>query len=253
MLKVRRRIWTTLAAGSTLVLLACGGEETESAETPTPSTTAEDAADDAPAEDTATSTPTEEAAATSAAPVASPTADAGAAAGSTELTGPGEELALGDAAVLQVATVADPDDDYYRYAKLRTTVIEVVEADPGILDGVELATPIEDEVPYLVRAEHEIIETDGAYEKLDLYPELGAVHEDGSAASTIWADGADIGECTNQPFERLEPGSTASTCVIALGEGLEVVGATWSGNDNADGGGDWQANPYGDAPVVWGP
>lgn len=48
-----------------------------------------------------------------------------------ELTPDGEQLALGDPAVIQVASGDDPDDAAYRHLTLVTTVVEVVEATTG--------------------------------------------------------------------------------------------------------------------------
>ncbi|MGO0575871.1 hypothetical protein [Ornithinimicrobium panacihumi] len=268
-MRLNRLSTAVLAAGLTLGLAACGDSEDDTptavspapAPAPTEDETTDDATEDVTEEETedpieettdTTEDETTDDDATEDATDDDATEDDDTAAGGDELTEPGEELSVGDPAVVQLATLADPEDDFYRYAKMRVTVTEITEAPADILDGVELATPIEDEVPYLVWADLEILETEGSHEKLDLYPQLGAVHADESPALTVFADGRAIGECESEPFEELAPGAEARMCLIALADaGEEIGGASWGGNDNADGDGDWQNNPYYDDPVLW--
>lgn len=264
-----------LVAGLSLGLAACGGEDDT---TPTAVAPADDTAEEPTTEEVTEETTTEEtdeattdddatdddtasdddADDTTSDDDADDTDDAtdddddDAPAAGGELTPPGEELSLGDPAVIQLATLADPEDDYYRYLKLEATVTEITEADPSILDDVQLATPIEDEVPYLIWADVEILETEGSHDKLDLYPEFDALHADDSGASTIWSDGQPIGECASEPFESLEVGEEARVCIVALADaGKEIGAVVWGGDDNADGGGEWEDNPYYEEPLIW--
>lgn len=273
-MQTNRLAVTVLTAGLALGLAACGGEDDdtptaiEQPQPPEPETEeAAEPADGEDATDEATEDTTEEA--TGATPddedatqvtgvgaddeeTTEDGSDDQVAGGDDELTEPGEELSVGDPAVIQLATLADPEDDYYRYARMRVTVTEITEADASILDGTELSIQVEDEVPYLIWADLEIIETEGSHEKLDLYPQLGAVHGDGTSAGTVFTDGRAIGECESEEFEELEPGAEARLCVVALADaGEEIGGAAWAGNDNADGGGDWENNPYYGDPVLW--
>lgn len=259
-----RRLGTVvLAAGLVLGVSACDGDDTQTQPAPAPTEDAQtEAPPVSPTEDEEQAT-TEPAAAAADDETEEPTEGetegatdeegaGGATAGDEELTEPGAELAVGEPAVIHLATVADPEDGYYRYLKLRATVSEIAEADPSLLDEVELSTPMPDAVPHLIWADLEILETDGDYAPTDFYPQIGAQHTDGSSAYTIFSSGRAIGECESEDFDELEVGATARMCVVALAdEGEQIGGAVWGGNDNADGEGDWENNPYYREPVVW--
>lgn len=261
---VSRQRWGAwvAATGLALSLTACGGDEDPTptappepvqetvapAEETTPAAPATQEATTAPDDGAATTEPGQAAATDGEGQTEEPASPA---AGDGELTPPGTELQIGEDAVIQMASLADPEDDYYRYLKVRATVTEIAQADPSLLDGVQLATPLEDEVPYLIWADLEILETEGDYEITEFYPQLGARHQDGSSATTILGAGP-IGDCASEDYPSLEPGSTARMCVVALADAGEQIGqVTWAGNDNADGGGDYQANAYDGDPVVW--
>lgn len=268
-MRTRPLLGGLVALGLSLSLAACGGDEDTDATpepAPAPTQTEEPTESEEPTtEDATTETsdqPSTEAATTetttdstgAAATTGASGGDDGSLSGESEPTPPGTTLVLGEPAVIQQATVADTEDDYYRYLKLSATVTEITQADPSLLDGVELATPIEDEIPYLIWADVEILGTEGDYETTDLLPRLGAQHDDGSGADVIYSPGTAIGECESEDFASLEVGQTGRLCVVALAEdGMEITHAVWAGNDNADGGGDFAANPYNDDPVTWGP
>lgn len=255
--------WSAALAASALAitLTACGGADDPPATTPDPTdtmtveepTTEEPTTQDTATDEATTEEPTD---ATDDATDATDAADDETGTTGTdidgELTEPGTELALGETAVINHASLADPTDSYYRYLKVAATVDEVVPADQSLLDNVQLSTPLEDEVVHMVWVDLEILETDGEHEREDFYPTFGAQHADGSTAYTIWFDGRAIGECASEDYPSLEPGSTARTCFIALAEpGKELGAILWGGDDNADGEGDWENNPYYEDPVIW--
>ncbi|MFX0539134.1 lipoprotein [Ornithinimicrobium sp. Y1847] len=263
--------WSAMlvAASMTVALSACGGEDdAETTPTPTQAVEPEEATEPEETEEVeATEEETEAEETTEATEDATQETDdveetedsddqeTGGTAGGEgddELTEPGAELAIGDAAVIQMASNADPQDPSYRYLKLRATVTEIEEADPSLLDGVTLATPVEDEVPFLIWADLEILDTEGDYDITDYYPQFNARHADGSRAMTIFTSSGSIGECESEYYDSLEPGSTARLCIVALADaGQEIGQVLWGGNDNADGEGDWQNNPYYEDPIVW--
>lgn len=166
-----------------------------------------------------------------------------------QLTGSGEQFAVGDPAVIQVARGDDPDDPDYRHLTLATTVVEVAEAGPEVLEDV--ADPAAG-TAYLVRVDHKVLASEGAGEPQDLIPALVGLREDSAVLPTYQAGvGEDaLGDCASVPFDSFEPGGVGRTCLVAVSDAAPATGAAWPGDPWADGE-DPADNPYYRFPIMW--
>ena len=168
-----------------------------------------------------------------------------------DIVAPGTTLALGEPAVLHVQS-GQEGDDYYGYFVVETTVTEIVEGDPAIFDQFSNAADFEGYIPYYIILEHEILSATGE-PNANMIPTVRGRLADGTEAGDVISFGGGLRDvCPNEYYDEKVVGAVATTCKIALGEaGAPVTGASWHGDDYADGG--YDENPYYDNPVIWAP
>lgn len=167
----------------------------------------------------------------------------------TDLTPDGDQLGPGHPGVYRVASAADPADPDYRELLLASTVVEIVEADPGVTAGLQLP----DGAPYLVRLDHRVLDSEGTGQPEDLGLEFVGISENGRNLPTVQAGVGDqaVGECAAVPFDSLEAGGVGRSCIVVVGtEGDVVGGAAWSGHPVLDGTTP-ETNPYLMSPLMW--
>lgn len=186
-----------------------------------------------------------------------------------EVTPDGEQFALGDPAVLRVATAQDPTDPTYRELLLATTVVEIAELDRAGLRALDLPQG----TAYLVRLDHQVVASEGngegdgvGYgegdgvvaserdgEPADVQLAFVGIGEDSMNLPTQQAGVGDqaIGECEAVPFDSLGVGGVGRSCIVAVApEGGVVGGAAWSGDPVSDGSTP-DTNPFLISPIMW--
>lgn len=166
-----------------------------------------------------------------------------------ELAAPGTQVAVGQPAVVHVQALEE-GEEFYGYALVETTVTEIVEGDPALFAQFENAADFEGLVPYFVHAEHRILSIEGQPNS-NMIPSLRGRLADGSEAGAAISFGGALSDaCPSEYFDEKVAGAVASTCIVALAQaGTPVTGATWHGDDYADG--SMSENPYYDDPVAW--
>lgn len=169
--------------------------------------------------------------------------------GPAELTPDGEQLALGDVAVIQVASSDDPSAPDYRHLTLATAVVEVAEAGPDVVADLVDAP---EGTAYLVRVDHKILDGEGPGAPENLLPAFVGLREDSAALPTQHAGAGDegFGECIRVPFDTLEPGGVGRTCLVTIAAEQRAAGAAWPGDPHADGTTP-ETNPYHRSPLMW--
>ena len=269
----------SLAAAATLVLSACGGDdsnddgadnanqeqgaENEGAnEGANDETGDEDAAedtadgDDDAAETTAEETTeedetTEEPAGDDVESTEDAGDDAGGGAGGDFTTAEaGTTLAFGETGTLHVQDF-DEGHEYYAFGYVESTVTGVTEGDASFFDQFDDTEEYEGMTPYFITGEHEILHAEGYERGSNLEPTFEGVLDDGTPAQGLIVIGiTGVEECQEERFEEWVTGATATSCDIALApEGQSVTGAVWTGDREIDGG--WDENPYLEAPISW--
>lgn len=179
-------------------------------------------------------------------------ADAGAAA-SGEVPPPGSEFEVGDTVTTHVQTSGEPDDEFFGYATLATTVTSVEKGDPELFESAENAADFEGLTPWYVHVEHEWLTYEGQPNS-NMIPRLGAQNEEGGEIGAVlnstWSAG--IPGCELQMPDEKAVGETAVDChVFAVPDDAAVGAVVWNGDDYADGDGIASDNPYWDEPVLW--
>lgn len=168
------------------------------------------------------------------------------------LAASGEQYAVGDPAVIHVATTSEASDPGHRHLVLASTVVDVREAGDATLDALS-GRDVSGEA-YEVRVDHRILTSTGSgTPDEDWIPALIGMAENGQNLQTFQAGPEDdaLGDCAAVPFTELEPGGVARSCLVAFGvDGVPVGGAAWPGDPVADGE-DPDSNPYLAFPVVW--
>lgn len=234
-------------AGLALVIAGCGGGQggTESTEEPTSVERTEQEQPEEPSDQETTQ---------ESGPDASDGggADAGddAGSGSAEVAPPGTEVAVGEPAVVHVQQLEE-GEEYYAVGVIETTVTEIVEGDPAIIEQFDEddRADLEGMTPWYVKAEHEVLSFEG-FDKADLTPSLRTLDAQGNRLTVGISFGGNLDEdCDLQLFETVEVGATASTCDVVFTDGEPPAQVVWEGDDKLDGSdGD---NPYEEQPVVW--
>ncbi|MCT1385391.1 hypothetical protein M4D54_07090 [Brachybacterium sp. p3-SID1565] len=166
----------------------------------------------------------------------------------TELAAPGTEVPVGEAATIHVQ-VLEEGEEYYGYGVVSTTVTEIVEGDPAIIEQFDEddQADLEGMTPWYVKAEHEILSFEGD-PNADMTPSLEVQDAEGNRLTVGISFGGNLDDdCDLQLFDQAEPGATASTCDVVFTDGEPPARVAWEGDDKADG----DDNPYEDAPVVW--
>ena len=85
-------------------------------------------------------------------------------------------------------------------------------------------------------------------------PRPAAVADGAATAPAAPAAGAGGGRIlAERSFDPASPTDDGWLTLVPLlaADGEQIGGAVWGGDDNADGGGDWEANPYYEDPVLW--
>lgn len=173
---------------------------------------------------------------------------AGGAGADAELAAPGTEVPVGEAATIHVQ-VLEEGEEYYGYGVVSTTVTEIVEGDPAIIEQFDEddQADLEGMTPWYVKAEHEILSFEGD-PNADMTPSLEVQDAEGNRLTVGISFGGNLDDdCDLQLFDQAEPGATASTCDVVFTDGEPPARVAWEGDDKADG----DDNPYEDAPVVW--
>lgn len=166
----------------------------------------------------------------------------------TELAAPGTQVTVGEPATIHVQ-VLEMGEDYYGYGVVSTTVTEIVEGDPAIIDQFDEddRADLEGMTPWYVKAEHEILSFEGD-PNADMTPSLEVQDAQGSRVTVGISFGGNLDDaCDLQLFDEAKPGATASTCTVVFTDGEPPAQVAWEGDDKADG----DDNPYEDDPVVW--
>lgn len=173
---------------------------------------------------------------------------AGGSGADAELAAPGTEIPVGEAATIHVQ-VLEEGEDYYGYGVVSTTVTEIVEGDPTIIEQFDEddQADLDGMTPWYVKAEHEIVTFEGD-PNADMTPSLEPQDADGNRLTVGISFGGNLDDdCDLQLFDQAEPGATTSTCQVVFTDGEAPARVAWEGDDKADG----DDNPYEDAPVVW--
>lgn len=170
---------------------------------------------------------------------------------SGEVPPPGSEFEVGDTVTTHKQTSGVPDDQYYGYATLATTVTTVEEGDPELFSSAENAADFAGYTPWFVHVEHEWLTYEGTPND-NMIPALIAFNEDGGELSRVlnsaWSAG--IPGCDLEMPDEKGVGEVATNChVFAVPDGQGVGAVGWSGDDYADGASG--RNPYWDDPVLW--
>lgn len=249
------------AAGAVaaLALAGCQAGVVEEDTTPVaePAPTEEETVEDATTEETATEEQTTEEETTEEETTqddGEPTdEDEPGAAASGEVPPPGSEFTVGDTVTTHVQTSGEPDDQYFGYATMATTVTSVERGDPDLFASAENAADFEGLTPWFVHVEHEWLTYEGEPNS-NMIPRLGARNEDGGEVSTVlnstWSAG--IPGCELQMPDEKGVGETAVNChVFAVPDNAAIGAVVWNGDDYADGDGIASDNPYWDEPVLW--
>lgn len=178
--------------------------------------------------------------------------DDGAAAGmdtaDSDVAAPGTQVAVGESATVHVQALEE-GEEHYGYATVSTTVTEIVEGDPAIIEQFDEddQADLEGMTPWYVHAEHEILTLDGEPDA-NMTPRLDPQDAGGNDLTGAVAFGGSIDEeCSVEGYEAKEAGATASTCAIVFTDGPAPAQVAWTGDDNADG----YDSPYAEDPVVW--
>lgn len=140
---------------------------------------------------------------------------------------------------------------------IETTVTDVEEDDGSYLDSFDLmqiqVEIDESDVAYFIRAEHLVLETQGASNPAPpgdpsaIYPEFDAV-VDGQVIPRVVISGPDEGPCIDEVFGDFARGATATTCDVVFAPPGADVEAAWLGETRLD------LGPFPDyeaEPVLW--
>lgn len=174
----------------------------------------------------------------------------GTAAADVEVAPPGTELAVGESANVHVQ-VLDKGEEFYAFGVVETTVTEIVEGDPAIIEEFDEddKADLQGMTPWYVKAEHEVLTFEGD-DNADLTPVLTAQDAQGNMLTIAISFGGTLDtDCDPEFFDQLAVGATASTCGIVFTDGEPPAQVAWEGDSKVDGTGD--ENPYKEQPVVW--
>lgn len=172
----------------------------------------------------------------------------GASGADTELAAPGTQVKVGEPATIHVQ-VLEKGEEYYGYGVVSTTVTEIAEGDPSIIDQFDEddKADLEGMTPWYVKSEYEILSFEGD-PNADMTPSLEVQDAQGNRVTVGISFGGNLDDaCDLQLFDEAKPGATASTCTVVFTDGEAPAQVAWEGDDKADG----DDNPYEDEPVVW--
>lgn len=216
---------STVLAISALALSACGGDDepdTKDTETSQQTESTESTESAAPTE----STETTESAETEAAPAG-------------DVTAPGTELSIGDAATVPYESGTDGSG----VVEVKITGIDKGSA--ADLKPLDLGDRAKGYLPYYIQVEVTGVSGSASLAHGSLDEAIEGTLPDGSEAQTIYVIG-DFAPCNGETFPGdFADGSTFTTCVPYLAqESTEVSGAQFAANDS-------DYDSYDGEPIVW--
>ena len=247
-----------LAAAGTLAAVALAGckagvvdETTTPLAEPAPTEDVTETEEPTTEEDTTEEATTEEATTEDDEPTGADPGSSDAAPG--EVPPPGSEFEVGDTVTTHVQTSGEPDDEFFGYATLATTITSVEEGDPELFETAENAADFEGLTPWYVHVEHEWLTYEGQPNS-NMIPRLGAQNKEGGELGAVlnstWSAG--IPGCELKMPDEKGAGEKVTNChVFAVPDGAAVGAVVWTGDDYADGDGIASDNPYWDDPVLW--
>jgi hypothetical protein len=168
----------------------------------------------------------------------------------TSTAEPGTRAVVGEALPVHVQALQE-GEEHFGYAVVATTVTDVEEADPSLLDRFdeEQRAELEGKTGWYIRSSHEIISIQGE-PNATMIPSLwarDAAGRDLGGAVSFGGGLADV--CGVEGYPEKVSGATATTCDLVFTDGDAPAEVVWEGDDNADGAG--PENPYREHPVVW--